>query len=110
MYDDSRGTTGPLAKQRTEQAESLHKEYTKMASTLSLMTDAASIPEICDQEDFTVDTEACTNPKNDALVRCRANAEPMVQGMIDFFKGWGDNHFNKPVSYTHLTLPTKRIV
>ena len=94
LYDDSRGTTGPLAKQRVEQAETLRKEYSRMASTLSLVTDAAPIPEICSQEDFEVDVEACTNPKNNALVRCRANAEPMVQSMIDFYKTVETEHKN----------------
>ena len=35
LYDDSRGTTGPSAQQRIDKAEELHKEYTRMAETLS---------------------------------------------------------------------------
>ena len=92
LYDDSRGTTGPLAKQRIEEAETLHKEYVKMAETLSVATDRNPNPQICD--DNSVDTEACSNPKNKALLQNRPDAEPMVQHIIDLFKKWEFNHVN----------------
>ena len=77
LYDDSRGTMGPLAQQRIAKAEELHKEYTKMAETLSVATDRNPNPQICDEN--SVDTEVCSNPKNKALLQNRTDAEPMVQ-------------------------------
>ena len=92
LYDDSRGATGPLAQQRIAKAETLHKQYTKMAETLSLATDGTPNPQICDEN--SVDTESNSNPKNKALLQSRSNAEPMVQHMIDLFKTWEDGHVN----------------
>ena len=90
LYDDSRGTTGPLAPQRIEKAVTLHNEYTKMAETLSVATDRAPTLQICDRN--SVDTDACANQKNKSLLPHRIQAEPMVLGMFDPFKRWSDNH------------------
>ena len=90
LYDDSHGTTGPLAQQRIDRAQELHQEYTRMAETVTIPDNRNTNPLICDSN--TVDTEACTNPKHKALLQNRTDHDPIVKQMVDMFQLWEENH------------------
>ena len=92
LYDDRNGTTGPRARERVNQANVLCQELSKIADTLSLVTTSEPIPALMDQHDYSVDMAACTNPRINTLLKCRPNAEPMVQSMIDLYRSIENQH------------------
>ena len=90
LFDDSHGTTGPEAQQRIERAHDLTQEYSRMPEALAIPDSQNANPQIDDSG--SIDTDATSNPRLQALDQSREDPEKVVKQMITLFHLGSENH------------------
>lgn len=95
LYDDSHGTTGPVAQERVQRAQNLAHEYARFATTLAIPNTQNANPQI--EENDTIDTDATSDPMLQALDQNREDPvhKHTVIRMVRLVHLWSEDHIRR---------------